>query len=163
MDPIIEVFQAVMSNDKEAINKKIEQLKINLTEEEKNLTQKKLLKAFMRKWISAADCLVEMMIKHLPSPIEAQKYRSTYLYEGNEEEVLEGIRGCDPNGPLMVYISKMVAIEDGRFAAFGRIFSGTAKAGQKVKIIGSNYKEGSKNDYFEKSINSVMVMIGNKA
>jgi elongation factor 2 len=38
----------------------------------------------MRKWISAADCLVEMMIKHLPSPIEAQKYRSDYLYEGNE-------------------------------------------------------------------------------
>jgi hypothetical protein len=33
MDPIIEVFQVVMSNDKEAINKKIEQLKINLTEE----------------------------------------------------------------------------------------------------------------------------------
>ena len=70
---------------------------------------------------------------------------------------------CDPKGPLMVYISKMVPIEDGRFAAFGRIFSGTAIAGQKVKIIGPNYKEGSKSDYFEKNINSTMVMIGNKA
>lgn len=95
----------------------------------------------MSKWISAADCLVEMFIKHLPSPIEAQKYRASYLYEGNDETVLESIRDCNPKGPLMIYISKMVPIEDGnRFAAFGRIFSGTAKAGQKVKIIGPNYR-----------------------
>lgn len=62
----------------------------------------------------------------------------------------------------MVYISKMVPIEEGRFAAFGRIFSGTLIAGQKVKIIGPNYKEGSKIDYYEKGINNVMIMIGNK-
>lgn len=63
----------------------------------------------------------------------------------------------------MVYISKMVQIDEGRFAAFGRIFSGTAKAGEKVKIIGPNYREGSKDDYFEKNMANVMVMIGNKA
>lgn len=57
----------------------------------------------------------------------------------------------------------MVAIEDGRFAAFGRIFSGTIIAGQRVKIIGPNYKEGSKADYYEKPVNSTMVMIGSKA
>lgn len=63
----------------------------------------------------------------------------------------------------MVYISKMFPIEDGRFAAFGRVFSGTISTGEKVKIIGPNYKEGSKNDYYEKKINSTMIMIGNKA
>lgn len=68
MDPIIELFQAVLSNNKEEVNNKIEDLKINLTEEERLETDKKLLKTIMRKWISAADCLVEMMIKHLPSP-----------------------------------------------------------------------------------------------
>lgn len=58
---------------------------INLSEEERNLTDKKLLKTVMRRWISAADCLVEMMVLHLPSPVEAQKYRAAYLYEGNEQ------------------------------------------------------------------------------
>jgi len=44
---------------------------------------------------------------------------------------------CDPKGPLMVYISKMVPSADkGRFVAFGRIFSGTVSAGQKVRIMG---------------------------
>lgn len=103
------------------------------------------------------------MVKHLPSPIQAQKYRASYLYEGDEPEVLEAIKNCDPKGPVMIYISKMVAIEDGRFAAFGRVFSGTISTGEKVKIIGPNYKEGSKNDYYEKKINSTMVMIGGKA
>jgi elongation factor 2 len=36
-----------------------------------------------------------------------------------------GIRDCDPNGPLMLYVSKMVPTSDkGRFYAFGRVFSG---------------------------------------
>lgn len=82
MDPIIGLFQAILSNNKEEINTKLESLKINLTEEEKLETDKKLLKIVMRKWISAADCLVEMMVKHLPSPAQAQKYRADYLYEG---------------------------------------------------------------------------------
>jgi len=103
-----------------------------------------------------------MFVNHLPSPVEAQKYKVDYLYEGDEEIVKEGIRNCDPKGPLVIYISKMVDIEDGRFAAFGRIFSGTVISGQKVKIIGANYKEGSKNDYFEKNLSGVMIMIGNK-
>lgn len=111
MDPIIELFGIVLSNDKEQILKKTDQLKITLNEQEKCLSDKKLLKTIMRKWISAADCLIEMMIKHLPSPKEAQKYRASYLYEGNEEEVMESIKNCDPNGPLMVYISKMVSVD----------------------------------------------------
>jgi len=77
------LFQLTLSNNKEELNKKLEQLEIALNEKERALTDKKLMKTVMRKWISAADCLVEMMIKHLPSPVQAQKYRASYLYEGN--------------------------------------------------------------------------------
>lgn len=60
---------------------------------------------------------------------------------------------CDPNGPLMVYISKMVKTsEKGRFYAFGRVFSGTVKTGMKVRIMGPNYTPGKKTDLYIKSI-----------
>lgn len=163
MDPISKLVWATSQDQTEIYTKMLQKLNIELTQEEKKQTDKKLMKVVMRKWLPAADCLIEMMIEHLPSPLQAQKYRTEYLYEGEEEEVRKSMENCDPKGPLMVYISKMVPIEDGRFAAFGRIFSGTAIAGQKVKIIGPNYKQGSKSDYFEKNINSTMVMIGNKA
>jgi elongation factor 2 len=69
--------------------------------------------------------------------------------------------GCDPKGPLMIYISKMVPSSDkGRFVAFGRIFSGTVSAGQKVKIMGPQYKFGKKEDMHEKSVQRVVLMMG---
>jgi elongation factor 2 len=63
------------------------------------------------------------------------------------------MRACDPKGPLMMYVSKMVPTTDrNRFFAFGRVLSGTIESGQKVRIMGPNFVKGNKNDLFEKSI-----------
>jgi elongation factor 2 len=63
------------------------------------------------------------------------------------------MKNCDPNGPLMIYISKMVKSNDkGRFYAFGRVFSGTVKSGQRVRIMGPNYVPGKNTDLYVKSI-----------
>src|SRR6476659_2104685 len=71
------------------------------------------------------------------------------------------IKNCDPNGPLMLYVSKMVPTTDkGRFYAFGRVFSGTVRAGLKVRIQGPNYVPGKKEDMFVKSIQRVVLMMG---
>jgi len=61
----------------------------------------------------------------------------------------------------MMYVSKMVPTTDkGRFYAFGRVFSGTVSTGQKVRIMGSNYKPGKKEDLYEKSIQRTVLMMG---
>ncbi|KAI3631910.1 hypothetical protein MIR68_002008, partial [Amoeboaphelidium protococcarum] len=90
------------------------------------------------------------------------KYRADALYEGPlDDECAEGIRACDPKGPLMLYVSKMVPTSDkGRFYAFGRVFSGTVKAGLKVRIQGPNYTPGKKEDLFVKSIQRTVLMMG---
>lgn len=50
------------------------------------------------------------------------------------------MKACNPSGPLMMYISKMVpSAEKGRFYAVGRVFSGTVSPGQKVRIMGPDY------------------------
>ena len=78
-----------------------------------------------------AQALLEMMIWHLPSPAIAQKYRVENLYEGPLDDVYAtAIRNCDANGPLMLYVSKMIPASDkGRFFAFGRVFAGRARLG----------------------------------
>ena len=46
------------------------------------------------------------------------------------------IRNCDPDGPLMMYVSKMIPAQDkGRFFAFGRVFSGRIATGRKVGAV----------------------------
>jgi len=50
--------------------------------------------------------------------------------------------------------------ESGRFFAFGRVFSGTIATGQKVRIMGPNYKPGKKEDVHEKAIQRTVLMMG---
>jgi elongation factor 2 len=140
----------------------LEKLEIKLTPQEKDLEGKQLLKVVMRKFLPAADALLEMMVLHLPSPVTAQKYRMETLYEGPTDDVNAiAIRDCDPKGPLMLYVSKMVPTSDkGRFYAFGRVFSGTAKSGLKVRIQGPNYIPGGKTDLFVKAIQRTVLMMG---
>merc|ERR1712013_727289 len=50
--------------------------------------------------------------------------------------------------------------DKGRFYAFGRVFSGTIGTGQKVRIQGSHYKPGSKEDLNIKNIQRTVLMMG---
>ena len=80
--------------------------------------------------------------------------RAEMLYEGPPDDVAcMGIKNCDPDAPLMMYVSKMVPTYDkGRFYAFGRVFSGKIATGQKCRIMGPNFIPGKKEDLYEKSI-----------
>jgi elongation factor 2 len=129
-----------------------------------NKVKKQLLKWAFQQWMPAADALLDMIINKLPSPQEAQRYRAAQLYEGPLDDPCgRAIRDCDKNGPLMMYVSKMVPIgESGRFYAFGRVFSGTVTAGQKVRILGPNYQPGSKKDLFIQNVQRVVLMMGGK-
>lgn len=154
LDPIFKIFAAVNNDKTEEIHKLVEKLEIKLASDEKDLKGKALLKVIMRKFLPAADAMLEMICIHLPSPVTAQKYRAETLYEGPmDDECAIGIRDCDPKAPLMLYVSKMVPTSDkGRFYAFGRVFSGIVKSGLKVRIQGPNYIPGKKDDLFVKAI-----------
>jgi elongation factor 2 len=164
MDPIITIARAAMQNDKEKLKGICTKMDIHLTPQEWELTYKELNKTLMQRWINAADCILEMMIFHLPSPRVAQKYRYAYLYEGEKDDAAAiAIRDCDVNGPLMMYISKMVPSSDkGRFFAYGRVFSGKAITGQKVRMLGPNYKPGKKIDVYSGNIQRTVLMMGRK-
>lgn len=162
LDPIFKIFDAVMNFKKDIVNSMCEKLDIKLTSEERDLEGKALLKVVMRKFLPAGDSLLEMIVIHLPSPATAQRYRVETLYEGPmDDESAIAVRDCDPRGPLVLYVSKMVPTSDkGRFYAFGRVFSGTVKAGPKVRIQGPNYIPGKKDDLFVKSIQRTVLMMG---
>jgi elongation factor 2 len=164
MDPICKMFDAVMNDKKQKIAKMLKSVGVELKPEDKELTGKPLLKRIMQKWIPASDAVLEMIVVHLPSPVTAQKYRVATLYDGPlDDEAATAIRNCDtsPTAPLMMYISKMVPAADrGRFYAFGRVYSGRVKTGQKVRIMGPNYTPGSKTDLWIKNVQRTLIMMG---
>ena len=162
LDPIYKIFDAVMNFKKEQVFSMLEKLDVKLTQEEKDLDGKALLKVCMRKFLPAGDSMLEMIVINLPSPATAQRYRVETLYEGPmDDESAIGIRDCDPKAPLVLYISKMVPTSDkGRFYAFGRVFSGTVRSGPKYRIQGPNYLPGKKDDLFVKAVQRTVLMMG---
>jgi len=162
LDPIYKVFDAIMNNKKENIDKLIKHTGVKIKADEREKEGKPLLKTFMRNWLPAGETLLQMITIHLPSPVTAQKYRCEMLYEGpQDDEVAVALKSCDASGPLMMYVSKMVPTSDkGRFYAFGRVFSGTVATGQKVRIMGPNFVPGKKDDLYIKPIQRTILMMG---
>jgi len=162
MTPINQLMTSIMNQDKAKYEKMMTTLGITLKGDEKSLEGKPLMKRAMQIWINAADTLLSMIVLRLPNPQTAQKYRVENLYEGPmDDEGASAIRACDPKGPLMMYVSKMVPTSDkGRFYAFGRVFSGTIATGQRVRIQGPHYKPGSKEDLNIKNIQRTVLMMG---
>ena len=82
LDPIQQMFDAIMNDKKKKIQKMLKVTGVTLKGEEKDLLGKPLLKRVMQKWLPAADALLEMIVVHLPSPKKAQAYRAESLYDG---------------------------------------------------------------------------------
>eukprot|EP00232_Nephroselmis_pyriformis_P003013 CAMPEP_0182912602 /NCGR_PEP_ID=MMETSP0034_2-20130328/37590_1 /TAXON_ID=156128 /ORGANISM="Nephroselmis pyriformis, Strain CCMP717" /LENGTH=851 /DNA_ID=CAMNT_0025049277 /DNA_START=20 /DNA_END=2575 /DNA_ORIENTATION=+ len=171
-EPIRTVIDAAMNDDRVKLFGKdgapgmLEKLGIlaKLKQDDKDLVGKPFMKRIMQSWLPADRALLEMMIFHLPSPAMAQKYRVENLYEGPlDDRYANAIRECDVDGPLMLYVSKMIPASDkGRFFAFGRVFAGKVGSGQKVRIMGGNYVPGEKKDLYIKSVQRTVLCMGRK-
>jgi len=165
-DPIKQVINLAMNDNKEKLFPMLEKLGVlsKLKADDKELMGKPLMKRVMQAWLPAAVALLEMIVYHLPSPAKAQKYRVDTLYEGPLDDVYAtAVRNCDPDGPLMMYISKMIPTADsGRFFAFGRVFAGRIATGSKVRIMGPNYVPGEKKDLFIKAVQRTVLCMGRK-
>ncbi|CAM9129394.1 unnamed protein product [Phaeothamnion confervicola] len=164
MDPICAMFKAIMEEKKQKTERMLKAVGVALKNDEKELVGKPLLKRVMQRWLPASDAVLEMIVVHLPSPPQAQKYRVENLYDGPLDDlVANAIRTCDtgPEAPLCMYVSKMVPTSDkGRFYAFGRVFAGKIATGQKVRILGPNYVPGKKTDLWVKNIQRTIIMMG---
>jgi elongation factor 2 len=81
--------------------------------------------------------VMEMVVRHLPSPVEAQKYRIPNIWAGDlESEAGKAMINCAENGPLAMMITDVTVDPHAGEIATGRIFSGTLRKGVKVRIDG---------------------------
>lgn len=81
--------------------------------------------------------VLDMIITHLPNPLNAQKYRIPRIWPGEKDsEVGKDMANCDPNGKLAAIVTKLYPDPHAGYVATVRIFSGKMKVGQEVYLVG---------------------------
>ena len=86
------MIHACLENRLDDVKKFSEKVGLNPTSKDLDTQGKDLMKRIMRRWLPAGDCMLEMIVHHLPSPVEAQQYRTELLYEGPlDDEVAVGL------------------------------------------------------------------------
>jgi len=90
----------------------------------------------LKGWIPVHEAILEMVTKHVPNPREAQAYRIDRIWrDKHDEEILEALRTCDPDGPLIVGVNAARVDPHAGVVVTGRVFSGTVVEGEEVFLI----------------------------
>jgi elongation factor 2 len=89
------------------------------------------------------EVLLDSVIKHLPSPVEAQKYRIPKIWHGDaESEFGKDLMDCNAKGELAFMITNtIIEPRSGKEISAGRLFSGTLKPGMDVYLNNDKKKQ----------------------
>jgi elongation factor 2 len=84
------------------------------------------------------NAILDMVVKNIPNPIEAQRYRVPRIWRGDlNSEIGQAMLNCDDNGPTVMCITMVQMDPHAGLVATGRLFSGTVKEGDHVYLVGA--------------------------
>lgn len=115
----------------------------------KNFTLKQVVEAYQTdEWmrlgrqIPLHEAVLDMIVAHAPNPIEAQKYRIPIIWHGEEEsEAGKALLNCDPNGPAIFVVTKVIVDPQAGEIFTGRLFSGQIAKGTELILNTAKTRE----------------------
>ena len=148
LEPLYKIFAQTVGDVDTTLPRALEELGIQLRKEELKMNIRPLLRLICQKFFGEMTSFVDMCVQHIPSPVSAAKTKVENTYSGPLDDSLgEAMTSCDPEGPLMLHITKLYPTQDATvFHAFGRVMCGTLYAGQQVRILGENYSLDDEED-----------------
>lgn len=142
LDPIYKLYSHTISESPEDLRETLASLGIALKPAQLKTNADVLLKLVCGHFFGPAQGFVDMVVQHIPSPQGAatERYLEKYYTGPSDTKTAESMISCDQDGPLVMHVTKLFNTVDGkRFNAFARVLSGTAKAGEQVRVLGEGY------------------------
>lgn len=140
------------------------QLGIRIKGSEFHLDPRPLLVLSLRRFFGPPQGFVSMIARHIPSPVDAAAYKVETCYTGMQTTALaSSMKRCSSgsDAPLMANVTKLYNSPDGtKFHALTRIYSGTVRVGQRVKVLGEAYTEDDDEDMAVMEITGIAVSLG---
>ncbi len=91
-----------------------------------------------KKWVwenaPLYEVVMDMAVKHLPNPVDAQKYRIPKIWKGDiDSKFGQDLLNCNPEGEVAFVITNIIIDKkSGKEIAAGRLYSGTIVNGTEV-------------------------------
>jgi len=85
------------------------------------------------------EAILEMVIQHLPNPLEAQPFRIPAIWRGDlDGEIGTAMLKLDDDGPLVVCITNIIIDPQAGIVSTGRVFSGTVRRADDIYLLMAN-------------------------
>ncbi|KAL4802864.1 P-loop containing nucleoside triphosphate hydrolase protein [Aspergillus unguis] len=159
LEPIYKLYSHTLSESPEDLKETLASVGISLKPSQLRADAKVLLDLVCEQFFGPAGGFVDMVLQHIPSPAEGAKRALERYYTGPlDTKIATSMATCDPDGPLVVHVTKLLASTDAsRFNALGRILSGTARPGQQVRVLGEGYTPDDEEDMVNATISDTWI------
>ncbi|KAH9823824.1 P-loop containing nucleoside triphosphate hydrolase protein [Melampsora americana] len=159
LEPLYKLYGQVLGSEQAELQETLSTLGIYLKPSAYKLDVRPLLRIVLSQFFGPSTGLVDMIAAHIPDPRLSADSKLLTNYTGPlDSPIANHIRESDPKGPLIIQITKLYPTHDaGEFRSFGRVLSGVARAGVKVKVLGEGYSINDEEDMVEATIEKVSI------
>ncbi|CAG4927566.1 unnamed protein product [Colias eurytheme] len=147
LEPLYKIFAQVVGDVDTTLPDVLAELGIKLTKQESKLNVRPLLRLVCSRFFGDFCGFVDMVTRHVPSPLDAAARKVAHCYRGATGALRDDMLACDQSGRLVAHTTKMYPTDDCTFfLVLARIMSGTLYAGQTVRVLGENYSTQDEED-----------------
>ena len=162
LEPVYKIYAQAVGETPEDLSVTLRSLGVYLNSTETHLDPKPLLRLCLSRFFGYPRGFVEMVTKTVPSPIDAAATKVSMYYTGFQTSIAAtAMRACKADGPLLANVVKLYNTPDGaKFLALARIYSGTVKVGQRVRVLGEGFSQEDEEDMAVAEVLAVSVGVG---
>lgn len=159
IEPIYKLYSHTLSESPEDLSDILGRLSIYLKPSQYKENAKDLLKRVCHQFFGGAQGFVDMVVDHMPSPVEGAQRQLERHYTGPlDTQTALSMQGCNQDGPLVVHVTKLFNSSDAStFYSLGRVMSGVARPGQNVRVLGEGYSLEDEEDMVEATIENTWI------
>lgn len=159
LEPIYKLYSHTISESPEDLKETLATLGISLKPSQYKTDASVLLKFVCEQFFGPSNGFVDMVVDHIPSPVESAESKIERYYTGPLDTcVAKAMKECDQDGPLVIHISKLFNTSDATgFYSFGRVMSGTTRPGAQVRVLGEGYSIDDEEDMSLATISDVWI------
>jgi U5 small nuclear ribonucleoprotein component len=163
LEPLYKMYSYVLGNEGEELAAILDrELGVRLKKEQLRLDSRPLLRLVCTNFFGDMSALVECIKQHVRNPVESAPRKIRHTYTGSLSTAIgQALLSCSPKGPLMLHVSKNIPRADGTvFDNFGRVFSGSVKVGDRVRVLGEGYSLEDEEDSSIREITRIWILQG---